>query len=250
MRFIRSIAVELLKLKRKRLLYLIAGAVLFSIVTAYLPSISTGRFDWQELLSASLFIYSEILFLLFSYITGLVFAGEFENGTIDAVMSTPISISEILFGKAIVVVALSGVAMLGAIVGAVSAGITFRFGSLSPELFGRYCSALAIVMLIQLCYVPLYMLVSVSTRKTIYPSVIGMLMVVIMMVFAVADYAAYIPPCFPVLIHAEILGGNAYTTEFLHAQTLATMSRPVGVALLCAFALLPIPFCRRYFRRY
>ena len=197
MRIVRSIAVELLKLRRRRLLILVGGSILFSIITAYLPSISTGRFDWQELLSASMFMLAEILFLVFSYITGVIFAAEYENDTIEAALCTPVPISEIVFGKAFAVVVFAALTVFSAIIFTLCAGAVFRFGRLPVELFGRYCKALAVVVLIQLCFVPFYILASVSTKKTIYPSVFGMLMVTVMMVFAVADYAKYIRPAFP-----------------------------------------------------
>jgi ABC-type transport system involved in multi-copper enzyme maturation permease subunit len=250
MKIARSIAVELLKLKRKRLLILVGGSILFSIIVAYLPSISTGRFDWHELLSANLFILAEILFLMFSYVTGVIFASEYENGTIETVLSTPVSISEIVFGKVAAIVAFALVTVFGAIIFTLCAGVAFRIGRLPSELFGRYCRALAIIVLIQLCYIPLYILASVSMKKTIYPSVFGMLMIAVMMVFSVADYATYIPPCFPVLIQFEILGGNAYTGEFLHAQDLAVLKPAIGISLMVVIAVLPIPFCRRFLRRY
>ena len=250
MRIVGSISVELLKLRRRRLLILVGGSILFSIGTAYLPSISPGRFDWQELLSSSVFILAELLFLVFSYITGVIFASEYENDTIEAVLSTPVSITEIVFGKVSAVVAFAVVTVLGAISFSLCAGLAFRLGPLPVELFVRYCRALAAIVLMQLCYVPLYILASVSTKKTIYPAVFGMLMVAVMMVFAVADYAMYIPPCFPVLIQLEILGRNAYIGEFLRAQELAVVKPPVAVSLLVAIAVLPIPFCRRFLRRY
>ena len=246
----RSIAVELLKLRRKRLIVLAFAAVLFTIVTAYLPSISTGRFNWQELFSASMFMLSEVLYLLFGYITGIVFAGEFENNTIESLLSTPISISEVVFGKLAAITAMAIVTLFAAFALTLSAGLVFRFGQIPAGLLGNYLKALAIVVITHLCYIPIYILTSVSTKKTIYPSVIGMAMVAVMMIFAVAEYAGYIPACFPLLIQVEILGNSAYTRDFLHALELATVKPQVVVPLLAVIAILLAPFITRFLRRY
>lgn len=246
----RSIVIEVLKLKRRRILILCAGAIIFTIVTSYLPSISTGVFGWQELLSSSIFMLGEILFLLFSYIAGTIFAGEYENNTIEPMLSAPVSITEIVFGKSVAIAATAGATMITAIALTLFSGVIFRFGRLPGELFGRYTAALVIVILMHLCYIPAYVYLSVSTKKTIFPSVFGMAMVVVMMIFAVADYAAYIPPCYPVLIQVRILGTNAYTDQFLHARQLALIKPSVAAALLAAVAILPVVPCRRFYRRF
>jgi ABC-type transport system involved in multi-copper enzyme maturation permease subunit len=246
----RSIAVELLKLRRKKLPILIPGVVLFSILTAYLPSISTGWFDWQELFSASMFVFSEVLFLLLGYVTGLVFAGEYEYGTMEPLLSTPVSIAEIVVGKLAAIVCVSFATALSAFAFTLCSRLIFTFGPIPPGLVMAYAKTLIIVVLIHLAFVPAYILASVSTKRVIYPAVFGMAMVAVMMIFAVAKYANYIPSCFPILIQVEMLGKSAYTREFLRTQELASVEPLVAISMLSVIAALPIPFCCRFLRRY
>ena len=145
-----AVGAEFLKIKRRGLPYLFGGAALFSVLVSYLPSIESEIFDWQELLSAGQFVHNQVLFLLASYVTGFIFAGEYENRTVESVFSTPITPGKLAVSKIFTVLALSSVSAVWTAGFSMLSGVVFGFGRLSQSLSSSYVRSCPLALLFAL----------------------------------------------------------------------------------------------------
>ena len=237
MNITQAAKIEIFKVKRKGLLPLIIGGGLLSILVSYLPSIETKRFDWPELFSASQFIFNQILFLLGGYISGMMFAGEYENNTMDCLAASPIKKSLIVYGKVLAAFFLLFCSVVCAIVLAMAAGAFAGCENFSGVLFGRYLAACFAALALHTAFLPLYMLIGELGKKTLYPSIAGMGMIIFALLFLPKGFSVYFPPCVPALALLSILGNNSYV-EFFRFGGVPRISAVQAVTVSAGLAVI------------
>lgn len=209
-----SAAIESIKLRRRGIPFLAAGASLFTLLVTCLPSIETGVLDWPELFSSSQFIFNQVQFLILSFFTGLVFAGEFESDTFDTLAVSPVSFPVIILGKILVILGLLIITVFCTFGLILAAGAVLRCPNFSDLLLGRYLLSTLCTVLLHSAFIPFYIMTSLIGRKILYTSIAGMVMVAIAMIFLISDFGVFIPSCIPALLQFRILGLNAYSQFF------------------------------------
>ncbi len=214
MNIIKLLNIELMKMKRKGLLLILAGASIFIVLVSFLPSLLEDDFTWHELLSASLFMYGMLLFQITSFITGSIFAGEYENNTMELIAASPTPMHLVIIAKTAAVICLLLFEVIFTCLFTIIAGTIFNCPGFSIDLFGNYLPAAAATMLIHMGFISFYIMISELGRKALYTAVSGIGFSVLAFLFLGKYYADFLPFCIPALTQFQILGKNNYTEFF------------------------------------
>ncbi|RAP74995.1 ABC transporter permease [Paenibacillus montanisoli] len=231
------IVCEWLKWRRSRMLWLISLGALLPTALAFLIQMNSSEpFDWKGLFMNNLFIMTMLMCpSLYALLTGYLFAREFQERTVNNMLTGPYSRNKVLTAKFLIAIpVLLSVLLLAFLL---TFAIGFFFTSKLPtsdallEVMGKY----GLLFILEYALIPLAAAVALLWRSYIPAMGLGVFAVVSEITIMQSKYIMYYPWSAPL---------NMVMNMAPDLNSTAIGSTSIGLAFL-----LPLIFIAIYFRR-
>ncbi|WP_308638030.1 ABC transporter permease [Paenibacillus silvisoli] len=231
------IACEWLKWRRSRMLWMILLGALLPIALVFLIQLNSSEpFDWKALFTNNLFIMTMLMCpALFALLTGYLFAREFQERTVNNLLTGPYSRNKVMTAKFLIALpVLFSVVLLAFLL---TFGIGFFFTSKLPTsdvlfgIMGKY----GLLFILEYALVPLSAAVALLWRSYIPAMGLGVFAVVSIITIMQSKFIMYYPWSAPL--------------NFILNVSPDLNSVTIGATSIGAAFLIPLVFIAVYFRR-
>lgn len=225
----RIFQTEMIKIKRSLLIWIIPIA---SFIIAFICiSYPTGSSkEWDSAFMNNLVFWSLLVGpALFALFTGFIFSREYSEKTINSLFCYPFKPYKIFLGKIGTTFTLIIFSLLVSFLLIILMGKFANFPNLSGAMFIKYFKLYITLAMLQLCFIPLYALLSTFTKNYILPIGIGIVIALIGGVLSNFKYGKF----FPSTINTLILYSMSYNDFNTYIST---------SSIVCIVLFFTIPF--------
>lgn len=196
----RIFQAEMIKIKRSLLIWIIpiASFIIAFLCISYPTATSNG---WDSAFMNNLVFWSLLVGpALFSLFTGFIFSREYNEKTINSLFCYPFKPCKIFLCKIAATFVLMLFSFLISFLLIILMGKFINLPNLSWDMAIKYFKLYIILAVLELCFVPLYALLSTFTKNYILPTGIGIIIALIGGVLSNFEYGKFFPSTINTLI--------------------------------------------------
>ncbi|SEO50825.1 ABC transporter permease [Paenibacillus sp. OV219] len=234
------IACEWLKWRRSRMLWLVLlGALLPAALNFFVEVHNSGtgaEFGWKGFFDDNLMMMMMLMCpALFSLLIGYLFAREFQERTVNNMLTGPYSRNLVLAAKFIIAVPVLASVLLLSFLLTFASAFVFTSHLPSAEIFWHTLGKYGLLLALEYALVPIAAAVALLWRSYIPAMGLGVFAVISELTIMQSKYIMYYPWSAPL---------NMLDTMNEHYK-----STPTGVITMCVAFIVPLLFIMTYFRR-
>lgn len=233
------IACEWLKWRRSRMLWLILlGALLPAVLNFFVEvhNSSDAAFQWKGYFGDNLMMMMMLMCpALYALLIGYLFAREFQERTVNNMLTGPYSRNLVLAAKFVIAIPVLGSVLLLAFLLTFGSAFVFTSDLPSASVFWHALGKYGLLLLIEYALVPIAAAVALLWRSYIPAMGLGVFAVISELTIMQSKYIMYYPWSAPL---------NLLDTMNEHYKSTST-----GVITMAVTFIVPLLFIVTYFRR-
>lgn len=239
---------ELMKWKRSPILVLIAVSALVPVLVTVnlLLSESPGYVTWSYILVESHMVALKYIPAFLGLLAGYVFSRETLNGTMSALLTSPVRRGSLMTAKLLVMLPVIVLIHLLLFLLALLLGILTADDTLSMHLLFSVLRVNLLAAILHFGLIPAIAAVSMAGRSYLLPIVFSLGSSLSMFAMLLTRYRGYFPWCLPSIAAARLLFPYSGDWNYLLIQV---SQYPVAIAAFIAVFILPLLFCVYSFYR-